>query len=214
MTNIDRRRETRWTTSPELRQVGRPGRTLPVGRRIVVIGGGMTAIDIAVPSRRKPGRRGLVSTIVYRRGPEQMGASRQFEQDVCPGERMAWRIKHMVATPSPLLGDGHVEAVEFEYTVIDSGGGLASSGHWRSAIGLMRTWCSRPSGSASAGTCSVDRGRGDGATSGRGKHRGRRRPAHRRWTASGPGGDCVYGRRRPDGQRRYRTWQARSNCYP
>ena len=45
---------------------------LPVGRRVVVVGGGMTAIDIASQSKRL-GAEDV--TIVYRRGPERMGAS-------------------------------------------------------------------------------------------------------------------------------------------
>jgi glutamate synthase (NADPH/NADH) small chain len=45
---------------------------LPVGRRVVVIGGGMTAIDAAVQSKLL----GAVEvTMVYRRGKEQMSAS-------------------------------------------------------------------------------------------------------------------------------------------
>ena len=46
---------------------------LPVGRRVVVIGGGMTAIDIAVQSKQLGAQN---VTIVYRRGQEQMKASR------------------------------------------------------------------------------------------------------------------------------------------
>ncbi|WP_232229919.1 NAD(P)-dependent oxidoreductase [Polaromonas glacialis] len=46
--------------------------TLPIGRRVVVIGGGMTAVDAAVQSRLL----GAESVhIVYRRGPESMSAS-------------------------------------------------------------------------------------------------------------------------------------------
>jgi dihydropyrimidine dehydrogenase (NAD+) subunit PreT len=45
---------------------------LPVGRRVVVIGGGMTAIDIASQTKRL-GAEDV--TIVYRRGPEHMNAS-------------------------------------------------------------------------------------------------------------------------------------------
>jgi len=45
---------------------------LPVGRSVVVIGGGMTAIDIASQTKRL-GAEDV--TIVYRRGPESMGAS-------------------------------------------------------------------------------------------------------------------------------------------
>jgi dihydropyrimidine dehydrogenase (NAD+) subunit PreT len=51
---------------------------LPVGRRVVVIGGGMTAIDVAVQARRLGAEE---VTIVYRRGPEDMGAS-GYEQDL------------------------------------------------------------------------------------------------------------------------------------
>ena len=46
--------------------------TLPVGRRVVVIGGGMTAIDVAVQSKKLGAE---TVTMVYRRGPEQMKAS-------------------------------------------------------------------------------------------------------------------------------------------
>ena len=52
--------------------------TMPVGRRVVVIGGGMTAIDIAVQSK-KLGAQNV--TIVYRRGEESMKASR-FEREL------------------------------------------------------------------------------------------------------------------------------------
>jgi glutamate synthase (NADPH/NADH) small chain len=45
---------------------------LPVGRRVVVIGGGMTAIDAAVQSKKLGAE---TVTMVYRRGPEQMKAS-------------------------------------------------------------------------------------------------------------------------------------------
>jgi dihydropyrimidine dehydrogenase (NAD+) subunit PreT len=46
--------------------------TLPVGRRVVVIGGGMTAIDAAVQSKKLGAE---TVTMVYRRGPDQMKAS-------------------------------------------------------------------------------------------------------------------------------------------
>ena len=50
---------------------------LPVGRRVVVIGGGMTAIDIAVQSKALGAEE---VTMVYRRGQEHMNASR-YEQE-------------------------------------------------------------------------------------------------------------------------------------
>ena len=51
---------------------------LPVGRGVVVIGGGMTAIDAAVQSKRLGAEE---VTLVYRRGREHMKASR-FEQEL------------------------------------------------------------------------------------------------------------------------------------
>ena len=59
----------------DLRQAGDLA-ALPVGRRIVVLGGGMTAIDIASQTKRLGAEE---VTIVYRRGPREMGAS-TFEQ--------------------------------------------------------------------------------------------------------------------------------------
>ena len=65
-------------------RTGSPGatisRTVPVGRRVVVIGGGNTAVDAAVQSRKL----GATSvTMVYRRGVEHMSATwaeREFAQ--------------------------------------------------------------------------------------------------------------------------------------
>src|SRR3546814_7610527 len=52
-------------------------KVLPVGRRVVVIGGGNTAIDIAVQTRRLGAEE---VTLVYRRGPEALSAT-HHEQD-------------------------------------------------------------------------------------------------------------------------------------
>jgi dihydropyrimidine dehydrogenase (NAD+) subunit PreT len=60
----------------ELRQA-RDKSTLPVGRDVVVIGGGMTAVDAAVQSRLLGAEN---VTIVYRRGQEKMSAS-GYEQE-------------------------------------------------------------------------------------------------------------------------------------
>jgi dihydropyrimidine dehydrogenase (NAD+) subunit PreT len=51
--------------------------SVPIGRDVVVIGGGMTAVDAAVQSRLLGAEN---VTIVYRRGRERMSASR-YEQD-------------------------------------------------------------------------------------------------------------------------------------
>jgi len=79
--------------------------TLPVGRRVVVIGGGMTAVDAAVQSRLL-GAEDV--TIVYRRGQENMSASRH-EQDhaTSAGVRLVCN-----AMPIRAMAQG----VEFEYT--------------------------------------------------------------------------------------------------
>jgi glutamate synthase (NADPH/NADH) small chain len=61
----------------ELRQASDKGE-LPVGRRVVVIGGGMTAIDVAVQTKRLGAEQ---VDIVYRRTIDQMGAS-DFEKNL------------------------------------------------------------------------------------------------------------------------------------
>jgi dihydropyrimidine dehydrogenase (NAD+) subunit PreT len=103
-----------------LRQAADKSR-LPVGRRIVVIGGGMTAIDVAVQSKRLGAEQ---VDIVYRRGPAQMGASR-FEQELAQTNGVA--IRHY-GQPVRLLGAKHVEAVEFEKVSLDADGQLSGTG--------------------------------------------------------------------------------------
>ena len=96
--------------------------TLPVGRRIVVIGGGMTAIDIAVQTKRL-GAEDV--TIVYRRGREKMNAS-GYEQEIA--QTSGVKIKHDAA-PVGLIGEnGRIQAVEFEYTRADGSGRLEGTG--------------------------------------------------------------------------------------
>jgi glutamate synthase (NADPH/NADH) small chain len=104
----------------ELRQ-SRDKTQLAVGRRIVVIGGGMTAIDIAVQSKRLGADE---VTIVYRRGPGQMGASR-FEQELA--QTSGVRIRHW-ARPVRLVGREQVTSVEFECTRVKADGRLEGTG--------------------------------------------------------------------------------------
>jgi len=94
---------------------------LPVGRRIVVIGGGMTAIDIAVQSKRLGADE---VGLFYRRGPEQMGAS-SFEQQLAQTNGVGI---HYYAQPRRILGDGLVEAVEFERVDVDAAGRASPTG--------------------------------------------------------------------------------------
>ena len=60
----------------DLRSTADPA-TLPIGRRVVVIGGGMTAVDAAVQSKLLGAEE---VHMVYRRGPEQMSASLAEQQ--------------------------------------------------------------------------------------------------------------------------------------
>jgi dihydropyrimidine dehydrogenase (NAD+) subunit PreT len=83
--------------------------SLPVGRDVVVIGGGMTAVDAAVQSKLLGAEN---VTIVYRRGQEKMSAS-GYEQD--HAAQAGVRIIHNAA-PVRVIGNGHAEAVEFAYT--------------------------------------------------------------------------------------------------
>ena len=83
---------------------------LPVGRRVVVIGGGMTAIDIASQTKRLGAEE---VTIVYRRGPEQMNASR-YEQELAQTDGVL--IRHWMQ-PRRLIAEGsRLMGVELEYT--------------------------------------------------------------------------------------------------
>ncbi|MDX1500645.1 MAG: NAD(P)-dependent oxidoreductase [Woeseiaceae bacterium] len=104
----------------ELRQAGDKS-ALPVGERVVVIGGGMTAIDIAVQSKKLGA--GEV-TIVYRRGPEQMGASAE-EQEFAQTSGVT--IRHW-AQPARLEGSDAVERIVFERTTVRKDGRLAATG--------------------------------------------------------------------------------------
>jgi glutamate synthase (NADPH/NADH) small chain len=94
---------------------------LPVGRRVVVIGGGMTAIDIAVQSKRLGSE---IVEMVYRRGPEQMGAS-EYEQEFAQTSGVS--IRHW-AKPVKLLVSDRITGVEFERTELDTHGKLRSTG--------------------------------------------------------------------------------------
>src|SRR3546814_13274823 len=61
---------------------------LPVGRRVVVIGGGMTAIDAAIQARLLGAEE---VTMCYRRGKQHMNAS-EWEQDLAASEGV--KIRH------------------------------------------------------------------------------------------------------------------------
>ena len=103
----------------EVRQADDLG-SIPVGRNVVVIGGGMTAVDAAVQSRLLGAE---TVTLVYRRSRAEMGASR-YEQDLAASKGV------MIVTnarPVRILGAGAAREVEFEYTCAGPGG-LAGTG--------------------------------------------------------------------------------------
>jgi dihydropyrimidine dehydrogenase (NAD+) subunit PreT len=104
-----------------LRQTGDLA-TLPVGRKVVVIGGGNTAIDIAVQTKRL-GAEDV--TIVYRRGKESMGAT-WHEREFAQTEGV--KIKLWAKPLRLVAGGGRVREVEFEYTQIDEQGRLLGTG--------------------------------------------------------------------------------------
>lgn len=82
---------------------------------VVVIGGGNTAIDAAVQAKRLGAEE---VTLVYRRGPQQMGAT-AYEQDLAATNGVV--VRHW-AKPVEIKGNGHVEGLVFERTRLDAGG--------------------------------------------------------------------------------------------
>lgn len=95
---------------------------LPVGRRVVVVGGGMTAIDGAVQSKLLGAEE---VTICYRRGREHMNAS-AFEQELAASRGVV--IRHWLQPKRVLTEDGRVTGIELEYThLVD--GKLTGMGH-------------------------------------------------------------------------------------
>jgi dihydropyrimidine dehydrogenase (NAD+) subunit PreT len=89
--------------------------TLAIGRNVVVIGGGMTAIDAATQVKLLGAEN---VTIVYRRGKADMSAS-EYEQDVAQTRGVL--IRHNLK-PIKLESQGKaVTAVSFEYTSSQNG---------------------------------------------------------------------------------------------
>jgi glutamate synthase (NADPH/NADH) small chain len=108
----------------ELRQAANLSE-LPVGRRVVVIGGGMTAVDVAVQSKRLGADR---VTIVYRRGLEQMKAGR-FERELAQTNGVLIR-----AWARPVALESHggaVSGVLFERTREEGGELIGAGGAFR-----------------------------------------------------------------------------------
>ena len=86
--------------------------SLPIGVKVVVIGGGMTAIDAASQAVRL-GAEEVV--MVYRRGPEQQGAS---SKEVDFARTTGAAVRYWAAPRRIVEHKGAVAAVEFERTAM------------------------------------------------------------------------------------------------
>ena len=95
---------------------------LMVGKNIVVIGGGMTAIDIAVQSKLLGAEQ---VTIAYRRSKKIMAAS-EYEQALAKKHDVL--IKYNMSPKRLLSDDNHVTAMEFDVMQSQNDGSLMVSG--------------------------------------------------------------------------------------
>lgn len=95
-------------------------RSLPVGRHVVVIGGGMTAVDAAVQSRLLGAEH---VTMIYRRGRDAMSASDyELSHAATEGVRIVTN-----AMPVAIHGNGAAREVECAYTA-EGPDGLVTTG--------------------------------------------------------------------------------------
>jgi dihydropyrimidine dehydrogenase (NAD+) subunit PreT len=93
-----------------------------VGRKVVVIGGGMTAIDAAIQAKLLGAEE---VTMCYRRGKENMNAS-EYEQELAASKGVS--IRHWMAPKSVSSHNGHVTGLTLAYTHLENGL-LKESGH-------------------------------------------------------------------------------------
>ena len=162
-----------------LRQAGDVA-AVPVGRRVVVIGGGMTAVDAAVQSRKLGAQE---VTIVYRRDQPRMPAS-DYEQEWAQRNSVSIRTWSVLKALDTSLG--HVQGATFA-EVHEVGGRLEMTGkHWEleadtvlKAIGqtLLLTDPTAATLKLRSGRIAVD---AEGRTS---------------WEKVWAGGDCTHGGR-------------------
>ena len=108
---------------------------VPVGSNVVVIGGGMTAIDAAVQSKLLGAEE---VTLVYRGSQTKMPAS-QYEQEIAKskGVRIIFNAK-----PVNIEGSAAVENIEFEQAVkgsADNKNFVLKTDHVLKAIGQLLT---------------------------------------------------------------------------
>jgi dihydropyrimidine dehydrogenase (NAD+) subunit PreT len=152
--------------------------TLPVGRRVVVIGGGMTAIDAAVQSKKLGAE---TVTMVYRRGPEQMKAS-AYERELAQTSGVVIRYW---TRPVALEGRGDaLSGVVFESGDGQEGGSAAPGSVFRLDADMLFLAIGQ------RGTPDAFEGAGIELRDGRIVVDAKRRTNIERVWA---GGDCVYG---------------------
>jgi dihydropyrimidine dehydrogenase (NAD+) subunit PreT len=152
---------------------------VPVGRRVLVIGGGMTAVDAAVQSRLLGAEQ---VTIVYRRGPQAMPAS-IVEQRWAQTHGVT--IRHWAAPKEVLCEGGELRGMRFAATALEDGRLVETGEQFTLAADMVlkaigQTYVAEPAGSA------VDLKEGRIATDDDG------RSSHPRIWA---GGDCRHGGR-------------------
>ena len=88
---------------------------IPIGRRVVVIGGGMTAIDAGIQAKLLGAEE---VTICYRRGKDNMNAS-EMEQALAASKGVL--IRHWLQPKNVVASDGRVAGIEMEYTALRDG---------------------------------------------------------------------------------------------
>ncbi len=88
---------------------------IPIGQNVVVIGGGMSAIDVAIQAKLLGAQN---VTICYRRGKEQMGAS-IYEQELATSKGVV--IKHWLVPTKIKTKDGNVKSIKLEYSTLVNG---------------------------------------------------------------------------------------------
>jgi glutamate synthase (NADPH/NADH) small chain len=97
-----------------------------VGKRVVVIGGGNTAIDAAIQSKLLGAAE---VTMAYRRGPAQMSAT-GYEQQLAKSSGVVvrdWLAPKKIKGESKVKGGGKVTAVDFVRTKLDAKGKLVET---------------------------------------------------------------------------------------
>ena len=95
---------------------------LMVGKNIVVVGGGMTAIDIAVQSKLLGAEQ---VTIAYRRGKNEMAAS-EYEQALAKKHDV--QIQYNLSPKKLISDESNVSAIEFDVMSSQVDGSIKATG--------------------------------------------------------------------------------------